>query len=98
MTIEDEAGKKYTTIMAVLPQGDFNNWSSIYDKYAGVMYGNILAIINNKAMAELIFIQAFERLKADNNIIPVHCSTAVFLSIYAKKFAGKYINQENVID
>ena len=98
MIVEEDAGKKYTTTMEVLPQGNCNNWSIIYDKYAAVMYGNILAIINNKAMAELIFIKAFERLKADNDIIPVHCSTAVFLSIYAKKFAGQYISEDKVID
>ena len=97
MIVEEDVGKKYTTIMAELPQGDFNNWSSIYDKYAAVMYGNILAIINNKAMAELIFIKAFESLKADNNIIPIHCSTAVFLSIYAKKFASQFISQDLAI-
>lgn len=94
MSVEEKQGKKFPTIMAVLPQGDYNNWSNIYDKYAAVMYGNILAIINNKAMAELIFIKAFESLKADNDIIPIHCSTAVFLSIYAKKFASQFISQE----
>ena len=92
MTVED-VGTNYTPIATILPQENNNNWPIIYDKYAAVMYGSILSLINNKPMAELIFIQAFKSLKEDNHPIPLHCSTAVFLSIYAKKFAAQYIGK-----
>lgn len=66
-------------------------WSTIYDKYAAVMYGNILHIIKNKVLAEKIFIAAFISLKEGNKNVPVQCSMPLYLCAYVKKIALEYI-------
>ena len=62
-------------------------WNCIYDKYAALMYGNILNITQSKKIAEMIFVQAFIKLKKQNRPFPLECSMPNFLCMYAKKFA-----------
>ena len=68
-------------------------WNILYDRYAAVMYGNILNITKNKALAEEIFITAFIRLKNDNKNVPLQCSIALYLCAYVKKITTEYMKQ-----
>ena len=66
-------------------------WNTLYDKYAALMYGNILNITKNKALAEEIFITAFIRLKKDNKKVPAQCSISLYLCAYVKKITLEYM-------
>ena len=78
----------------LLKSNNGSAWNTLYDKYAAVMYGNILNITKNKALAEEIFIVAFIRLKKDNKHVPVECSIALYLCAYVKKITMEYIENK----
>ena len=67
-------------------------WIAIYDKYAAVMYGNILNLTKDKALAEKIFIVAFKSLKEDQRGISIPCSIPLYLCAYAKQVTQKYLD------
>ena len=73
-------------------------WNCIYDKYAPLMYGNILNIIKDKSTAEKIFISAFSNLKTENKPIPCYCSMPNFLCMYAKNYANKFCKSSTHIN
>lgn len=71
-------------------------WNCIYDKYAPLMYGNILNIIKNKKEAEKVFVKAFRSLKEENKPVPATCSLTNFLCMYAKKYADSYVPSKTI--
>lgn len=74
-------------LLELLKENNTYAWQCVYDKYAPLMYGNILNIVKDKVNAEKIFINAFTVLKNQNKQIPSHCLMSVFLCMYAKKYA-----------
>ena len=78
-------------LFTLLKENNAFAWNCVYDRYASLMYGNILNIIKDKQKAEKIFIIAFINLKAQNIQIPLHCSLSNFLCNYAKQYAIKYL-------
>ena len=71
-----------------------SGWIAIYDKYAAVMYGNILNITKDKALAEKIFIVAFKRLKEDQSKVLICCSIPLYLCTFGKKITMEYLDSE----
>lgn len=69
-------------------------WIAVYNKYAAVMYGNILNITKDKALAEEIFIIAFKRLKEDQNEVSISCSIPLYLCAFGKKIIMEYLDSE----
>ena len=69
-------------------------WIAIYDKYAAVMYGNILNITKDKALAEKVFIAAFKSLKEDQRGISIPCSIPLYLCAYAKRVTQKFLDAD----
>ncbi len=80
-------------LLTLLKENNAFAWNCVYDRYASLMYGNILNIIKDKQKAEKIFINAFVNLKEQNIPIPAHCSFSNFLCNYAKKYANNYIEE-----
>lgn len=79
--------------LKILLKNDSNlGWIAIYDKYAAVMYGNILNITKDKALAEKIFIAAFKSLKEDHINTSIPCSIPLYLCTYAKRVTQKYLD------
>ena len=74
-------------LLLLLQEDNYFAWNCIYDKYAALMYGNILNITKNKKMAETLFVNAFKNLREQNKPLPLECSMSNFLCMYAKKYA-----------
>ena len=82
----------------LLKRNSNSAWNTLYDKYAALMYGNILNITKNKALAEEIFIFAFIRLKNDNKNVPVQCSISLYLCAYVKKITLEYMGSKIILN
>jgi hypothetical protein len=80
-----------TGLVEMVIENNLYAWHCIYDKYAALMYGNILCITQDRLLAEKIFINAFTSLKEDKNFISANCSMPLFLCMYAKKFKNQYL-------
>ena len=65
----------------------------LYDKYAGIMYGNILHITKDKVLAEEIFIKAFISIKDNEHFISAQHSLSLFACMFAKRFTRQYIKE-----
>ena len=57
------------------------------------MYGNILEITKDKALAEEIFIKAFISIKDDKNFVLAEYSLSLFVCMFAKRFTHNYMKQ-----
>ena len=85
-------------LKTLLKNDQNSGWNAIYDKYAAVMYGNILNIINDKVLAEKIFIVAFKSLKESELNLSTSCSITLYLCAFGKKIAIEYLKAGEVIN
>jgi hypothetical protein len=57
-------------------------WNNLYNKYAAMMYGFILQITNEKAIAEEILFQSFVALKLDIDSLKMSKSLCIGLLVH----------------
>ncbi|MEO7766497.1 MAG: hypothetical protein ABIS01_03685, partial [Ferruginibacter sp.] len=55
-------------ILTILEENSLLAWERLYDKNASAMYGLIFSLVNDKVIAEKIFIAGFIHLK-ENTIL-----------------------------
>jgi hypothetical protein len=68
-----------TVIISMLKQGDPAGWEYMYDKYASVIYGTLLKLTNDQALAEKILVKSFIGLKKTDLVTQKEKSLLLFL-------------------
>lgn len=73
-----------TTLVANLVQNKESDWACFYDKYAPTMYGTILKMTGDEALAEEILAEVFLDLYRKKILCPFH--TALCMSLLRHTF------------
>ena len=83
-------------ILALIAENKVKGWSLLYDKYASCLFGIICKIIDDKNVAEEVFVESFLELKKTNILSNTPYSLCVFLSKYTYTFAKQKLLQKGL--
>ena len=84
------------TILSMIEEKNLEAWELLYDKYAPAMYGIICGLVNDRAIADDIFKEAFIQLKEKNILNKVTYALCPCLLRYTQKFAKEQLTQRGI--
>lgn len=80
----------------MLKENDLLAWDNLYNKYASAMYGLICNLIDDKTIAEEIFIAAFIQLKEKQILSELRSGLSYTLLRYTYTYAIKQLKQYGI--
>lgn len=84
------------TLVANIVQNKESDWACFYDKYAPIMYGTILKMTGEEALAEEIMEEVFLDLYRKKIISPYHTALCMSLLRHTFQLTLKYLENKGL--
>ena len=72
-------------------------WANLYDKYAAVMYGFILQLTEETAVADEILLQSFLGLKLDSSLLRLKKTLCIGILVHTHTYALKILHKRAIM-